>query len=121
MLANGTLDQIDGLSWSRDVAVSVVIASGGYPGEYEIGKPITGIAQAEAIPGVYVYHAGTKLAEDGTLLTAGGRVLNVTAVAPDFHEAIAAAYKAVGCIHFDGAFHRNDIAHRALSPRRPGA
>jgi phosphoribosylamine--glycine ligase len=120
-LANGTLDQIEGLSWSRDVAVSVVIASGGYPGDYQTGKPITGITEAEAIPGVSVYHAGTKLAEDGTLLTAGGRVLNVTAVAPDSREAIATAYKAVSCIDFDGAFYRNDIAHRALSPQRPGA
>ncbi len=120
-LANGKLGEYDGLSWSRDVAVSVVIASGGYPGDYETGKPITGIEQAEAIPGVSVYHAGTKLTEDGTLVTAGGRVLNVTAVAPDFREAIETAYKAVACIHFDGAFYRNDIAHRALSPRRPGA
>jgi phosphoribosylamine--glycine ligase len=119
-LAHGRLDEYGGLSWSRDVAVSVVVASGGYPGEYETGKPITGIAEAEAIPGVSVYHAGTKLADDGTLVTAGGRVLNVTALAPAFPEAIEKAYRAVACIHFDGAFHRNDIARRALTPPRPG-
>lgn len=120
-LAAGTLGEYEGLSWSPDVAVSVVIASGGYPGDYEVGKPITGISEAEAIPGVSVYHAGTKIAEDGTLATAGGRVLNVTAVAPDFRQAIDKAYQAVGCIHFDGAYYRNDIAHRALSARHPGA
>ena len=120
-LAHGRLDQYDGLSWSSHVAVSVVMASGGYPGEYAVGKPITGIAEAEAVPGVSVYHAGTRIAEDGALVTAGGRVLNVTAVASDFPRAIEAAYRAVACIHFDGAFYRNDIAHRALSPQRPGA
>ena len=120
-LAAGTLDQFGGLSWSRDVAVSVVMASNGYPGEYQTGKPITGIEQAEQIPGVSVYHAGTALAEDGTLVTAGGRVLNVTAVAPDFRSAIDNAYAAVARIHFDGAYYRNDIAQRALLPRHPGA
>ncbi len=58
-LAKGELDSFGGLSWSRDVAVSVVIASGGYPGDYETGKPISGIAEAAALPGVTVYHAGT--------------------------------------------------------------
>jgi phosphoribosylamine--glycine ligase len=120
-VAAGTLDQFGGLSWSRDVAVSVVMASGGYPGEYQTGKPITGIDQAEQIPGVSVYHAGTALTEDGTLVTAGGRVLNVTAVAPDFRSAIDNAYAAVARIHFDGAYYRNDIAQRALLPRHPGA
>ena len=120
-VAAGTLDRFGGLSWSRDVAVSVVMASGGYPGEYQTGKPITGIDQAEQIPGVSVYHAGTALTEDGTLVTAGGRVLNVTAVAPDFRSAIDNAYAAVARIHFDGAYYRNDIAQRALLPRHPGA
>jgi phosphoribosylamine--glycine ligase len=104
-------------SWTQHVGVSVVMASGGYPGDYETGKPITGIAEAEEVPGVTVYHAGTKLAEDGTLLTAGGRVLNVTAVAADFATAIANAYAAVECISFEGAFYRHDIAHRALAGR----
>lgn len=113
-LANGQLEDIGLLSWPPHVAVSVVMASGGYPGDYESGKPITGIAAAEEIPGVTVYHAGTRLAEDGTLVTAGGRVLNVTAVAEDFPAAIGNAYEAVSRISFEGAFYRQDIAHRAL-------
>jgi phosphoribosylamine---glycine ligase len=118
-LANGELDSLGMLSWSRDVAVSVVMASGGYPGDYETGKPITGISDAEQIPGVIVYHAGTKLAEDGTLVTAGGRVLNVTAFGANFAEAIERVYQAVACIDFEGAYYRSDIAQRALSAERP--
>jgi len=120
-VANGKLEEFGPLSWTQHVAVSVVIASGGYPGEYTTGKPISGIADAQAIEGVTVYHAGTKLTLDGSLVTAGGRVLNVTAVAPDFETAIATAYQAVGRISFDGAFYRTDIAHRALASRQPGA
>ena len=119
-LASGELDSLGLLSWSRNVAVSVVIASGGYPGDYETGKLITGIADAEAVPGVSVYHAGTRLSESGAVLTAGGRVLNVTAIGPDFETAIDLAYQAVRKISFDGAFFRNDIAHRALSARYNG-
>ncbi len=119
--ANGELDTLGDLSWSDDVVVSVVMASGGYPGDYETGKPITGIADAEACPGVVVYHAGTKLAEDGTVLTAGGRVLNVTAFGADYKDAIEKAYDAVGRIKFEGAFYRRDIARRALSASQSGA
>jgi len=120
-LATGELDSLGMLSWSRDVAVSVVIASGGYPGDYETGKLITGIADAEAVPGVSVYHAGTRLSETGDVLTAGGRVLNVTAIGPDFATAIGLAYQAARKIGFEGAFFRNDIAQRALSVRHNGA
>jgi phosphoribosylamine--glycine ligase len=120
-LANGDLDSLGLLSWSREVAVSVVIASGGYPGDYETGKRISGIADAEAIPGVSVYHAGTRLSDTGEVLTAGGRVLNVTAVGPDFDSAIGTAYQAVRKISFDGAFFRTDIAQRALGATNHGA
>jgi phosphoribosylamine--glycine ligase len=113
--AVGELDSLDELDWSGNVAVSVVMASGGYPGDYETGKPILGIAEAESHPGVVVYHAGTKLADDGTLLTAGGRVLNVTAFGASYKEAIDKAYEATACITFDGAFFRRDIARRALA------
>lgn len=116
-LAKGELESLGGLSWTNDVAVSVVIASGGYPGAYETGKPISGIEDAEAIPGVLIYHAGTRRADDGTVLTAGGRVLNVTALAPDFHEAIKKAYQAAQLISFEGAFYRHDIAQRAIAAR----
>jgi len=113
--AEGRLDEIE-LSWSSHVAVSVVIASGGYPGSYETGKLISGIQSAEEIAGVTVYHAGTKI-DGGDLVTAGGRVLNVTATASDFETAIANAYQAVDRIEFEGAFSRRDIGRRALLGR----
>ncbi len=114
--AEGRLDEVQ-LSWSSHVAVSVVVASGGYPGDYATGKVITGIDSAEEVPGVTVYHAGTKRADDGTVLSNGGRVLNVTATGPDFESAIDAAYRAVDRISFEGSFHRHDIGLRALKPR----
>jgi phosphoribosylamine--glycine ligase len=112
--AEGRLAEVE-LEWSDSVAVSVVIASGGYPGDYAVGKPIQGIDSAEQVNGVTVYHAGTTQSEAGELLTAGGRVLNVTAVAPDFESAIVAAYSGVDRITFDGAFCRRDIGRRALA------
>ena len=105
------------LSWSDDWAVSVVIASGGYPGSYPKGLPINGIDEAAALPGVTIFHAGTKLAQDGTLLSNGGRVLNVTALGESFSAARDLAYQAVELIHFDGCFFRHDIGGRALRGR----
>ncbi|MDZ4180718.1 MAG: phosphoribosylamine--glycine ligase [Coriobacteriia bacterium] len=105
------------LSWRDEWAVSVVLASGGYPGDYETGKPIAGIDDAAAMSGVTVYHAGTTRTHDGVVLTAGGRVLNVTALGPDFASAQAAAYEAVSAISFDGMFFRTDIGMRALGGR----
>ncbi len=105
------------LEWRDDVAVSVVLASEGYPGFYETGKVITGIEEAEQVQGVSVYHAGTTLDVDGTLRTAGGRVLNVTALASDFSLARERAYEAARRIHFEGAFCRSDIGLRALRER----
>ena len=118
--ATGRLEELGELSWSEDVVVSVVLASGGYPGDYETGRVITGIADAETVPGVIVYHAGTRLADDGSVLTAGGRVLNVTAFGKDYAEAIKKAYDAVGRIKFEGCYYRRDIAYRALSARDIG-
>jgi len=114
--AEGRLADVE-LSWSSHVAVSVVVASGGYPGSYETGKPISGIDSAEEVPGVTVYHAGTKRDDDGAVLTAGGRVLNVTAVAADFEQAIDSAYEAASRLSFDGSFFRHDIGRRALEKR----
>ncbi len=105
------------LAWRDEWAVSVVLASGGYPGDYETGKPVNGIADAESLTDVTVYHAGTRLAEDGSLLTAGGRVLNVTALGPDFASARERAYEAVGRIGWDGMFFRTDIGARAQRGR----
>jgi phosphoribosylamine--glycine ligase len=98
------------LAWSRDAAVCVNLVSGGYPARYPVGVPITGIEQAEAV-GVRIFHAGTAEA-DGRLVTAGGRVLSVTATAPSVREAIGRAYTAVEHIHFDGMHFRRDIGTR---------
>ncbi len=93
-------------------AVCVTVASGGYPGRYATGAPITGIDAAETVPGVQVFHAGTAMRE-GRLVTAGGRVLGVTAVAADVPRAIEAAYEATGRIRFEGMHYRRDIGRRA--------
>jgi phosphoribosylamine--glycine ligase len=96
-----------------DRVVGVVLASRGYPESSESGQPITGIEQAEAIPGVSVYHAGTAI-RDGRLVTAGGRVLTVVGRGRDFSEAISRAYAGVTAIHFDGMQFRHDIGRKAL-------
>ena len=110
---NGTLDA-SMIEWDDDYAVSVVLASAGYPGSYESGKRITGIEDASEQDGITVYHAGTTLDNTGNTLTAGGRVLNVTAVAPTFVEAREKAYAALELIDFDGKQYRTDIGARAL-------
>jgi phosphoribosylamine--glycine ligase len=101
----------------RDASVCVNVASGGYPGAYATGKPIEGIDRAEQHPGVRVFHAGTAM-RDGRLVTNGGRVLGVTAVAADLESAIARAYAAVADIRFDGMHYRRDIGRKALAARR---
>ena len=100
--------------WSPLKAVTVVMASGGYPGNYAKGKLITGIEEAEQLEGVSVFQAGTKLDEEGRLVTAGGRVLNVTALAPTFAQARQQAYEGVARIRFDDVHFRKDIALRAV-------
>ncbi len=97
-------------------ACCVILASGGYPKNYYTGLPISGIGEAEQMEDVSVYHAGTKM-EDGKLLTAGGRVLGVTALANDLAGAMEKAYEAAGKIHFDNMHYRRDIGRRALSMR----
>jgi phosphoribosylamine--glycine ligase len=101
------------LEWSAEAAVCVVMASAGYPGEYEKGKEIRGIEAAESEPGVTVFHAGTKRI-DGRLVTAGGRVLGVTALGADVRTARDKAYAAVGKIEFEGAHYRRDIAAKGV-------
>lgn len=114
-VAEGTSEDI-ALNWSDDWAVCVVLASEGYPGSYEKGKVITGIEEAEKIPGVRVFHAGTAL-EDGKLVTAGGRVLNVVALADTFEGARDKAYEACKLIDFEGKQLRRDIGLKALIGR----
>jgi phosphoribosylamine---glycine ligase len=99
--------------WSSDASVCVVMASGGYPGTFATGKEISGLDQAAAIDGVKVFHAGTTR-RDGAFYTAGGRVLGVSARAPELKTAVERAYQACEKIHFDSAQYRRDIAARAL-------
>ena len=110
--ATGTLDEVE-VAWSDKAAVCVVMASGGYPGSYENGKEISGLAEANTDEATVVFHAGTKLA-DGKIVTAGGRVLGVTSVDKNIREARDRAYAAVEKIKFDKVFYRKDIAWRAL-------
>ncbi len=113
-VAQGRLADID-VRWRDGAAVSVVLASGGYPGDYRTGVPITGVTAADSLEGVTVFHAGTRLDEDtGELVTSGGRVLNVTAVAGTIAAARDRAYGAVDRIFFEGGFHRTDIGLKAL-------
>jgi phosphoribosylamine--glycine ligase len=98
------------INWSADASVCVVAASGGYPGEFEKGKVITGLLEADLTEGVVVFHAGTMRDEQGSLLTSGGRVLGVTARASTIEEARAQAYQAIGKISFDQMLYRTDIA-----------
>lgn len=123
--ATGTLGALPPLEWRDDAAVTVVIASGGYPGAVRSGDPITGIEDAEALPGVHVLHAGTAMqlnspgddddAIDGShLVSAGGRVLSVVGVGPDLAAARASAYAGVEQIDLPGSHHRSDIAAAVL-------
>jgi phosphoribosylamine--glycine ligase len=99
--------------WSSDASVCVVMASGGYPGTFEVGKKIVGLDEAAAVEGVKVFHAGTSK-RDGEFYTTGGRVLGVSARAAELKTAVQQAYEACGKIRFDGAQYRKDIAGRAL-------
>ena len=101
------------LEWSSRSAVCVVMASGGYPESYEKGKVISGLADANGMPGVTVFHAGTKLV-GGDIVTSGGRVLGVTALGDDLVAARAAAYSAVERISFEDAHFRRDIGAKAF-------
>jgi phosphoribosylamine--glycine ligase len=104
--------------WTPGATVCVAAASGGYPGEYQRDKPITGIEDAEALAGVKVFHAGTRL-RDGQYFTAGGRVLGITAPGSSLCDAIACAYAAVERITFEGMHCRRDIGRKGLN--RPAA
>ena len=101
------------LEWSDDAAALVVMAANGYPGAYEKGSPISGIEDANALNSVEVFHAGTR-ESDGELVSAGGRVLNITATGSDIQEAVANAYAGVKKIDWPDGFYRSDIAWRAL-------
>ena len=110
----GRLDQIDDLEWDPRPSVCVVMASHGYPGPYKTGFPIRGLEAAAEVPDVKVFHAGTALA-DGKVVTAGGRVLGVTALGDSIARAKLNAYTGVKCIRWDGAWCRKDISDKALA------
>jgi phosphoribosylamine--glycine ligase len=101
------------LRWSPGAAACVVASSAGYPGSYKTGLPITGLGAAAQVPGVQVFHSGTAQV-GGQLVTAGGRVLGVTAAGDSLKEALDRAYQALAEIHFEGIYYRRDIGHRAL-------
>jgi phosphoribosylamine--glycine ligase len=105
---DGKLDR-QTIEWDERPSVTVVLASAGYPGKYETGKKISGLADAARLEGVQVFHAGTKIA-DGEVVTSGGRVLAVTALGQTINAARNRAYEAVSRIHFDGCHYRRDIA-----------
>jgi phosphoribosylamine--glycine ligase len=113
---DGALGETE-LRWTPGASACVVASSAGYPGSYQTGFPIAGLKSAARIPGVQIFHSGSALA-DGQVLTAGGRVLGVTAVAGSLKEALDRAYQALEEIHFDGIYFRHDIGHRALR-RKP--
>lgn len=100
--------------WKPGASACVVAASGGYPGSYTNGHKITGLGEAEAVPGVVVFHAGTTLV-NGDILTGGGRVLAVTATGGSLQEALDRAYEGMTKINFEGMYYRRDIGHRALA------
>ncbi|MCB0201330.1 MAG: phosphoribosylamine--glycine ligase, partial [Anaerolineae bacterium] len=99
--------------WHDGAAATVVAASEGYPGSYPKNREITGLADAEALRDVAVFHAGTKLADDGRVLTNGGRVLAVTATGDDLAGALVRAYNGVEQIRFQGMHYRRDIGAKA--------
>jgi phosphoribosylamine--glycine ligase len=101
------------LRWASGASACVVASSGGYPGSYKNGFPIAGLAAAAQVPGVQVFHAGTAQV-GGQTVTAGGRVLGVTAAADSLDQALARAYQAMAEISFEGMYYRRDIGHRAL-------
>src|SRR5690606_4007458 len=112
--ASGTLEDQGEPEFTTDAAVTVVLASEGYPEAPQTGRPIEGLSDAAAVEGVRIVHAATAGpdAPGGSLIAAGGRVLNVVAGAPDFATARSRAYEAMARITLDGAHHRTDIAAR---------
>jgi phosphoribosylamine--glycine ligase len=108
--AEGRLDRVPALEWDARAACGVVVASGGYPGRYESGLPISGLEALD--PELLVFHAGTRRAENGALVTAGGRVLTVVALGETVRAAHERVYAAIGAVRFAGAHWRSDIAAR---------
>jgi phosphoribosylamine--glycine ligase len=111
--ADGQLE-VSQLRWRREAVTCVVLAANGYPAAPRRGDVIHGIDEALTLPGVTVYHAGTRLTDDRTLVTAGGRVLSVCGRGNTLLEAVATAYRGVDAIHFEGMQFRRDIGADTL-------
>ncbi|HEV2213712.1 MAG TPA: phosphoribosylglycinamide synthetase C domain-containing protein, partial [Terracidiphilus sp.] len=109
----GCLAEID-LRWSPGASACVIASSSGYPGSYQTGLPISGLGPAAQVPGVQVFHSGTARM-GGQTLTAGGRVLGVSAAGDTLQQALSRAYQAMVEISFEGIYYRRDIGHRALA------
>jgi phosphoribosylamine--glycine ligase len=108
---DGRLDQTE-LRWTGGASASVIASSAGYPGSYKTGFAITGLSSAARVPGVQVFHSGSARL-GSQIVTAGGRVLGVTAAARSLEEALDRAYQAMAEIEFEGMYYRRDIGHRA--------
>jgi phosphoribosylamine--glycine ligase len=118
-VVDNRLDELENrLEWDPRPAVSVVLASQGYPGGYTKGRVILGLSETARLPNVRVFHAGTKM-ENGVVVTDGGRVLAVTALGDTLADAKRNAYEAARKIHFQGVFYRSDVADRALRKEPP--
>jgi phosphoribosylamine--glycine ligase len=111
--AEGKLDTIESVEWDPRPSVCVVMASAGYPGDYEKGKPLRGLEEAALVPDAKVFHAGTLKMGD-QIVNDGGRVLGVTALGDTLAEAKLHAYQAVKCIRWEGAWCRKDISDKAV-------
>jgi phosphoribosylamine--glycine ligase len=107
------IDEVQ-MDWDTRTAICVVMTAGGYPGSYEKGKVISGLADAAGDPDVQVFHAGTRATEDGKVVTNGGRVLGVTGLGSGVADAQERAYGAVAKIYFPGVHFRRDIGDKAL-------
>ena len=121
VLADVAAERLDPakLKWKRGASACVVLASGGYPGKFESGKEIKGLAEAGQIPNVKVLHAGTRRQGDA-IVTSGGRVLGVTATGDSLAMALQKSYQAAGKIHFDGMHYRKDIGRHPLQSTAAG-
>jgi phosphoribosylamine--glycine ligase len=109
----GHLAEMENPMWSNQAAVCVVMASSGYPGQYEKGKVVTGLDEAARARDVVVFHAGTTR-QESIVVTSGGRVLGVTALGDTIPQAIDQTYRAVNLIHWEGEYHRTDIGRKAM-------
>jgi phosphoribosylamine---glycine ligase len=114
---SGTLSRLD-VRWNALYAVCVVLASAGYPGEYQTGHRIAGLDEVASLPHVKAFHAGTTL-RDGHTVTDGGRIVGITAWAPDLATARRSAYRAAELVEFEGRYYRSDIGAKGLDGRRP--